>query len=1584
MKTSMKKRIFAGVMAFLMVVGLLPLSSLNKPVDAKAADSALTSTAADLANGLKGMAIGTDTASIKVETNKMVIDEKSTTGGIGSNGKTNVAYIYLPVTLSGLYKITADVTVNSIVDRTEAQTMAGVFIGVTTDETATSPFVTVAARGDGTNNMYRQKANGTYGGSSGSTGWTVGTKETLGLERRLSSGANKFYSTLDGADMKNTNDVAASLLAEDFSGQVFIAVSGANVTIENLKIVNGDGAVVYDQSKQEVVAGPVELTSTSADLDNELKGLAIGTDTATVKVETNKMVIDEKSTTGGIGSNGKTNVAYIYLPVTLSGLYKITADVTVNSIVDRTEAQTMAGVFIGVTTDETATSPFVTVAARGDGTNNMYRQKANGTYGGSSGSTGWTVGTKETLGLERRLSSGANKFYSTLDGADMKNTNDVAASLLAEDFSGQVFIAVSGANVTIENLKIVNGDGAVVYDQSKVDVGGGSEPGERKAWSEVAAPVIGTPVQESGSVKVPFTMVIGNDGADRVTVTMTGDGDPVTKNYAAESTEGSVSFTPSKSGSVSFTITASREGEEDKAGNTVPFDYVLPLGKSTISSATSKGNGAVDVVYTAVAEATGYVVEYSADGTTWTATPEVTTLNSTVTGLTVGNEYYFRVVAKRGTDSSVSEAVKGKATADAQVVWSSLSYGNGASASKDKVTGNANDGTVNLYSESGKIVPGSTDGLVFHYTAVPVGTNFTLKAKVTVNSWGFNNGQEGFGLMATDWVGSVGGLCWTNSYMVGSSKSEYYYDLSTGEVTTDTSATKITNKNGILAQEKTGVTKENKSLLEANDTETVKNAYKSTMVPLDTVHFGIAGNTIGNCTNAPSDTIEDAFTEMYLTIQKNNTGYFLTFTDMAGNSTTKKYYVPDALEKVDSDYVYVGMYAARNKMDVTFSEIEFTTIPASEDAPAEERPVEKLAVNASMNSPKATGNANYRFKFTANCDGTLTIADAEGTALVSDVAVKAGAVVAPLDVVLTLGKNNYSYTFTPDPSYQPDENTVMASYEPVTANFSISYRTYGTEGQSLYVAPGAVGSGSKEDPMSIYDAFKYVQPGQTIVVMEGTYKMDSSIKVDRGIDGTADKMIKMVADPEAKTRPVFDFQKLYSGMVFAGNYWYLYGFDVTNTITGQKGLQLSGKNCVLDNIMAYHNGNTGIQLSRYLTTDEFDMWPSDNLILNCTSYGNADEGFEDADGFAAKLTVGNGNVFDGCIAYNNADDGWDLFAKVQTGSIGSVTIKNSVAYANGYLEDGTNAGNGNGFKLGGDSMSGYHVLENCVVFDNKAKGIDSNSCPDIQVKNCTTFNNGSYNVAFYTNNAANTDFAANGIISYRTQFTDMGENIKPVGSQDKTKYDNATNYFWNFTGTAYDASVTVKDDWFVSTDTKMDYSTHKYSELVITRNADNTINMNGLLELTDKAPADAGARMTGTPSSDMSKVPASVDTYKVTSGGNEKLVAKTEKEITIKIDAPFEKFVNIEVDDVVLDPAKYSASGSDSTTITFKASYIKSLKAGEHTVRVYFSDGKFAETKIIVEPNTGDSANIWLYVILLMAAMGAMGTAVVMKKKADR
>ena len=413
----------------------------------------------------------------------------------------------------------------------------------------------------------------------------------------------------------------------------------------------------------------------------------------------------------------------------------------------------------------------------------------------------------------------------------------------------------------------------------------------------------------------------------------------------------------------------------------------------------------------------------------------------------------------------------------------------------------------------------------------------------------------------------------------------------------------------------------------------------------------------------------------------------------------------------------------------------------------------------------------------------------------------------------------------------------------------VTYKAIGEAGEAIWVAPDGTsqGSGYESNPVDIYTAVKYAQPGQQIILKGGKYSLSSTIKTERGHSGTADSNIVMMADPNATERPVLDFNWTCAGMVLAGDYWYFKGFDVTHSADALKGVQVSGSHNVLDQINTYHNGNTGIQISRYLSSDTWDNWPSYNLILNCTSYGNADKGYEDADGFAAKLTVADGNVFDGCISYNNADDGWDLFAKVETGSIGSVTLQNCVAYGNGYLEDGTNAGNGNGFKMGGDSLSGYHRLINSVAYNNKAKGIDSNSCPDIQVTSSTTFNNESYNVAFYTNTAANTDFGANGILSYRKD-TNVSEQFKAKGTQDESKIYGDSNYYWDTTAqkSSNKSGATVTDDWFVSTDTS----------IVPTRNADGTINMNGLLVLTDKAPAGVGARLNGTASSVITPMPS--------------------------------------------------------------------------------------------------------------------------------
>ena len=989
-----------------------------------------------------------------------------------------------------------------------------------------------------------------------------------------------------------------------------------------------------------------------------------------------------------------------------------------------------------------------------------------------------------------------------------------------------------------------NNRGVRILKTVVTQTSGGERPA-RADWSGVAAPVLGDVTSKDGKITVPFTMVIGYDGADKVVVTMTDEAgkEVASESYAKDTTGASVTFTPSASGKYTFSIKAVRDGGADKTGaETKTADFVLPLATSAIGSIYNKGNGSVAVEWSAVKEATSYVVEYSNDGKNWASLDAADKTEATIKGLTVGSEYSVRVVAKRGEDTTTSKEATIKVTKEAQQKWGQITYGNGASSSKDSFTGSANEGKVTIKSASGKLVPASFDGVSFYYTEVPASQNFTLRAKVTVDSWTLSNGQEGFGLMAADKLGGTG---WNNSYMAVASKTEYYWNEETKEVTTDSSATKVSQKIGLASQEKTGVTKDNIAAIEANDTATIQANFKSTSYPLEQ-RYPEAKNIIGNSTNTPADAGD--ITEMYLTIQKNNTGYFVTYESADGSySTTKKYYDTEALERIDSDYVYAGFFASRNAT-ATFSDITFTTIDPKEDAPAEERPIEKVAVNTYVQSATATGSADYEFLFSANCDGTLSIEDANGEVIVSDVEVKADTLVKPASVTLNKGNNAYKINFTPAEGYKPNgEYSAMESYETVVIDHTVTYKTFGEAGQSIWVAPDAKGSGSKEDPMSIYDAVKYVMPSQQIVLTEGTYKLESPLKIARGINGTADQMIYMVADPDAKTRPVIDFQGLCTGMTIGGDYWYFKGFDVTGSADGQKGLQVSGSHNTLDQIETYHNGNTGLQISRLNVTDTYAEWPSYNLILNCTSYGNADKGYEDADGFAAKLTVGDGNVFDGCIAHHNADDGWDLFAKVQTGSIGSVTIKNSIAYANGYLEDGTNAGNGNGFKMGGDSMPGSHVLENSIAFANKAKGIDSNSCPDIKVKNCTSINNQGANVAFYTNSAKNTDFEATGVISFRTAKEDVAENIKPVGSQDLTKIYKATNFYWDTasktsfnTPAAGEAVTTVSADWFASLDYSSILDGNK-SVAGIVRNADGTIALGNIFKLTDKAPAGVGA-----------------------------------------------------------------------------------------------------------------------------------------------
>lgn len=979
------------------------------------------------------------------------------------------------------------------------------------------------------------------------------------------------------------------------------------------------------------------------------------------------------------------------------------------------------------------------------------------------------------------------------------------------------------------------------------------------SWDDIKAPTLGTPSVNGGTITVPYTAQIGGIYAKSLDVTMyDADGNAVeTKSVTAQGTSGNAEFQPTASGTYSFEAKLIGEGENTKASNkTTAVTFVLPMATPKGLNAENKGHGNVKLTWQAVAEAESYKV--SVNGAV--VEEGVTALAQTIKGLTVGQEYTFQVAAVRGEDISTPAEVKLMITEDAVKTWNFAAFGQGVDnkTANNGYSGSLDTGDLKIWEKNskGKLVAASTDGLAFYYTTIdPATENFTLSADITVDEWTYTNGQEGFGLMAADRVGENGdsGIFWNNSYMLSATKVEYLWDATEGKVSD--AGDKYTMKLGIGSQEKIGVTPEN-----MNDSPTDQ-GFRSTMTTLETSAANSGNgagtyNIVGKYTNS-AEAVKDITdlnmqTTFHMTLQRNNTGYFLSYTNVeTGETVTNKYYHGkdgDELTRLDTENIYVGFFASRTAA-ISVTNAVLTTIDPAKDAPAESRPITYVTPNYTIDSAPVANSADYELVYYGNADGTLKITNSDNETVLSDAGVKANTKVYT-HTTLKSGSNVFHVEFTPNADYRPSEYSLLSSYDTVTFDFTVNYNVKGRA--VIYAAPEgrSAGSGTSSDPVDIYTAVKSVAPGQTIVLKGGTYALDKTVTIDRGVNGTADARIYMIADPNGTSRPVLNFQKKCAGMILAGDYWYFQGFDVTGSANSLKGIQVSGSHNTLDDIMAYKNGNTGIQISRYKSTDGRSDWPSYNLILNCTSYLNADAGYEDADGFAAKLTIGDGNVFDGCIAAYNADDGWDLFAKVETGAIGQVVIQNCVAFKNGYVLDENgqevDAGNGNGFKMGGSSISGHHILRNSVSFGNKAKGIDSNSCPDIEAYSSTSYNNESFNVAFYTNDAKNTAFIAKGILSFKDSSNAAGQTVaeqfKPKGTQETGAYENATNYYWRGENSTNSEGAAATAEWFQNMD--MNSAIHGG----IHRNADGTINMNGFLALTAEAPEGVGARMTGTPS----------------------------------------------------------------------------------------------------------------------------------------
>jgi chitodextrinase len=405
-------------------------------------------------------------------------------------------------------------------------------------------------------------------------------------------------------------------------------------------------------------------------------------------------------------------------------------------------------------------------------------------------------------------------------------------------------------------------------------------------------------------------------------------------------------------------------------------------------------------------------------------------------------------------------------------------------------------------------------------------------------------------------------------------------------------------------------------------------------------------------------------------------------------------------------------------------------------------------------------------------------------------------------------------------------------------------RSYGAPGQAIRVAPDgdAGGDGTTGAPLDLHTAVAYAQPGQQIVLAGGTYFPERQIVVERGRDGTADAPITLMSEPGA--RAVLDLSGSATGGIWLrGDHWHLYDLEITRSQGYRKPLLVSGHHNVVERIESHHNQDTGVQISGS-AAEPPAMWPSHNLVLSSESHNNRDPQGNDADGFGVKLTVGEGNVIRYGIAHHNIDDGWDLYAKSTTGPIGVVTVEDSVAYANGWLEgdDGlTDLGEGNGFKLGGESVPGAHVLRNSVAFGNLAKGVTANSGPDVRLENVTSVGNGlvapsmtGMNVQLKTA-ASRTDYRAAGVLSWRATTADELE----LKQDDTSLLSDPTNYFDGVAaGDPGDRPGVVAADWFVSTD-----AAGVRPEI----GPDGSVVMHGLYELTGVAPSDTGARLAPNP-----------------------------------------------------------------------------------------------------------------------------------------
>lgn len=311
------------------------------------------------------------------------------------------------------------------------------------------------------------------------------------------------------------------------------------------------------------------------------------------------------------------------------------------------------------------------------------------------------------------------------------------------------------------------------------------------------------------------------------------------------------------------------------------------------------------------------------------------------------------------------------------------------------------------------------------------------------------------------------------------------------------------------------------------------------------------------------------------------------------------------------------------------------------------------------------------------------------------------------------------------------------------------------------------------------NAISAANAGDIIWVSGGTYIISTSPGINVTRSGTSANPIKLFA--VEGTRPVFDFSgqtrnsSSARGLELKASYWHIKGIDFY--AAGDNGMIISnGHYNTVEHCRFYECNDTGLQI---------DNGSSNNFILNCDSYFNADITNENADGFAPKLGVGNFNKFQGCRAWRNLDDGFDGYLR----GADNITTYYQECWViqNGFNKEGVAVtGDGNGFKTGGsdDKLLKHNaILTRCIAIGNRVKGFDHNSNRgDVTLYNCAATANGT-NMGFGSSNRVNLLTIKNSVVVGATgnlfaTSSNISHNSWDSGvTANSSDYENFTNYY---------------------------------------------------------------------------------------------------------------------------------------------------------------------------------------------------------------